>query len=102
MVKATWLIRTRTVSLFYFPIAQSKYKSTNKYFKFNNISKPEIEKEMLNPDSTKASQNSDIPTKVINSNSDIFTDALYSEFSRSLETSISPPSIELASVTPVH
>ena len=31
---------------------------------------------------------SDIPTKVIKSNSDIFTDALYSEYNRSLETSV--------------
>ena len=36
------------------------------------------------------------------SNSDIFTDALYSEFNRSLETSVSPPSMKLANVTPVH
>ena len=49
-----------------------KSKSTNKYFKFNSISKAEIEKEILNLDSSKACQNSDIATKVIKSNSDIF------------------------------
>ena len=56
----------------------------------------------MNLDSSKACQDSDIPTKVIKSNSDIFTDALYSAFSRSLETSVFPPSIKLANVTPVH
>ena len=61
-----------------------KSKSTNTYFKFNSISKTEIEKEILNLDSSKACQDSDIPTKVIKSNSDIFTDALYSEFKTSL------------------
>ena len=58
--------------------------------------------EILNLDSSKASQDSDIPTKVIKSNSDNFTDALYSEFNRSLETSDFPPSMKLANVTPVH
>ena len=56
---------------------------------------------MLNLDSSKACQDSVIPTKVINSN-DIFTDALYSEFSRSLETRVFPPSMKLANATPVH
>ena len=56
----------------------------------------------MNLDSSKACQDSDIPTKVIKSNSDIFEDALYSEFNRSLETSVFPPSRKLANVTPVH
>ena len=56
----------------------------------------------MNLDSSKTCQDSDIPTKVIKSDWDIFTDALYSEFSRSLETSVFPPSMKLANVTPVH
>ena len=56
----------------------------------------------MNLDSSKACQDSDIPAKVIKSNSVIFTDALYSDFSRYLETSVSPPSMKLANVTPVH
>ena len=43
-----------------------------------------------------------LPTKVIRSNSGIFTDALYSEFNRSLETGVFAPSVKLANVTPVH
>ena len=54
-------------------IAAIKSKIINKYFKFNSISKTEIEKEILNLDSSKACQDSDIRTKVIKSNSDIFT-----------------------------
>ena len=50
----------------------------------------------------KACQDSDITTKVIKPNSGIFTDSLYSVFNRSLETSIFPPSMKLANVTPVH
>ena len=56
----------------------------------------------MNLDSSKACQDSDIPTKVIKSNSDIFADALYYEFNRSLETSVFPLSLKLANVTPVH
>ena len=83
-------------------IVAIKSKSTNKYFKFNSISKTEIEKEKLNLDSSKACQDSGIPTNVIKSNSDIVTDALYSEFKRSLETSVFPASMKLANVTPLH
>ena len=42
-----------------------------------------MEKEILIFDSSKACQDSDITTKIIKSNPDIFTDALYSEFNRS-------------------
>ena len=57
---------------------------------------------LLNLDSSKACQDSDIPTKVIKSESDIFTDALYSEFNRSLETNVFPPSMKFANATLVH
>ena len=56
----------------------------------------------MNLDSSKACQDSDIQTKVIKSNSYIFIDALYPEFDRSLETTVFPPSMKLANVTPVH
>ena len=56
----------------------------------------------MNLDTSKACQYSDLPTKVIKSNTDIFTDALYSEFNRSLVTSVFPPSMKLANETPVH
>ena len=55
----------------------------------------------MNLYSLKTCQDSDIPIKVIKSNSDIFTDALYSEFNRSLEISVFRPSMILANVTPV-
>ena len=83
-------------------IVAIKGKSANKYFKFNSVSKAEIEKEILNLDSSKACQDSDIPIKVIKSNSDIFTDALSPEFNRSLETNAFPPLMKLANVAPVH
>ena len=56
----------------------------------------------MNLDSWKTCQDSDIQTKIIKSNSHNFTDALYFELNRSLETSALPPSTKLANVTPVH
>ena len=55
---------------------------------FHSISKSEIEKEMLNPESSNTRQDSEITTKIIKFNSDIFAEAVYFEFSRSLETGI--------------
>ena len=77
-------------------IVAIKSKITNRYFKFYSISKAEIEKEILNLDSSKACQDSDIPTKVIKYNPEFFTDASYSEFNRSLEISVFPQSMKLA------
>ena len=83
-------------------IGAIKSKTSNKYFKFSNIYKSEIEKEILNLNSLKACQDSDIPTKKFKSNSDIFTDALYSEFHRSLEASVFPPIMKLTNITHVQ
>ena len=41
-------------------------------------------------------------TKIIKFNSEIFAEALYPEFNRTLETGVFPPTIKLANVTPVH
>ena len=50
----------------------------------------------------KPCQDSDMPTKISKSNSDIFIDAPYFEFNRSLEANVFPPSMKLAILTPVH
>ena len=41
--------------------------------------------EIFHFNSTRASHDSDIPTKLIKTNCDVFTDTLYYEFNRSLE-----------------
>ena len=50
---------------------ESKYRYVSS-FRFAEVSEADIEKENLNLDENKASQNSDMPTKVIKENSDIF------------------------------
>lgn len=55
----------------------------------------------MNPNSSKASQDFDIQTKVIKSNSYIFIDDRCFIF-WSLGTSVFPQSMKLANVTPIH
>ena len=80
-----------------------KNKNVNSQFSFRPITKSEIYKEILNLDISKASQDSDIPTKIIKANADIFTEIfLFTEFERSLEIDNFPTSMKLANVTTVH
>ena len=79
-----------------------KYKNVNSQFSFRPITKSEIYKEILNLDFSKASQDSDIPTKIVKANADLFTEILFTEFESSLEIDNFPTSMKLANVTPVH
>ena len=71
-------------------------------FSFKEITKSEINLEILNLDSSKACQESDLPTKIIKANSDIFTEVIHKELSRSLEIGNFPCTMKLANVTPVY
>ena len=50
----------------------------------------------------KASQYSDIPTKIIKENSDIFSDLICESISNSIKSSIFPSCLKHADVTPLH
>ena len=56
-----------------------------KQFSFEYIPKSDVKKEILILDVSKASQDSDIPTKIVKVNADIFAEVLYKAFNRSLE-----------------
>ena len=64
-------------------IAAIKNEKLSNQFLFRSIPKSEIKKEILNPDVSKASQVSDIPTKIIIRHVAIFADILLKEFDRS-------------------
>ena len=66
------------------------------------VSNKDIEKEVLNLNVAKVSHDSDIPTKIIKKNSDIFSDILFKEFNKSLEICKFPSCLEIANVTPVY
>ena len=62
----------------------------NNTFHFETVSAKEIEKELKNLWSSKAAQDSDIPTKVIKDNIDIFTPTILEEFDKSLALEMFP------------
>ena len=74
---------------------------SNASFSLKTVSKKDIEKEILNLNVAKASQDSDIPTKIIKKNPDIFS-ILFKEFNKSLELCKFPSSLKMANVTPVY
>ena len=63
-------------------------------FSFSHLDKAEILKEILSLDSAEVSQDTDIPTKTINDNADIFSDFLLSGFNNSITTFIFPSSLK--------
>ena len=74
-------------------------KSPNTSFSLKTTSKKDMEKEILNLNVAKASQDSDIPTRIIKKNSDIFSDILFKEFNKSLETCKFLSCLKMAYVT---
>ena len=69
-------------------------------FSFQEITKSKINQEVLNLDSCKACQESDLPTKIIKANSDIFTDVIHKERNRGLKVDNFPCTLKLANATP--
>ena len=61
-----------------------------------------VEKEILKLDKTKALQKTDIPTRIIMENIDIFADFLCTSINSAIKSSSFPSSLKLADVTPVH
>ena len=66
-------------------------------FSFSKVTKNEIVNELLSLDTCKASQDSDIPTKILIENSDIFAELLFANYN-ALQT---PSVLKLADITPV-
>ena len=70
-------------------------------FSFRPIEKQDIVEEILNMDCSKASRNTDIPTKIIKMNVELFTDFLFDGLNKSLQFSEFSSFMKLADVTPV-
>ena len=83
-------------------VAAIHEKTLNKQFSFEYVPNSDIKKEILNLDVSKASQDSDVPTKIIKVNADIFAEVLYNVFNRSLEVGEFPAAMKLANLTPEH
>ena len=61
----------------------------------------QILKEITQLNSSKAGQSTDIPTKIIKQNSDIFADFILTSFNQSVANSIFPSSLKNADITSV-
>ena len=68
-------------------------------FLFTGIDKEEILKEILNLDAWKACQDTDVPTKIIKENADIFPDFLHTSFNEFVKKSEFPSVLKQANIT---
>ena len=73
--------------------------SKNNIFYFQKVSYED--KEIQNLDASKACQDTDVPTKIIKNNSDIFGDFIYQNFNDAVDTDIFPNVLKNANVSPV-
>ena len=71
-------------------------------FNFLFVDKEDILKQIKNLKANKATQNTDIPTKFIKENSDIFADFIFENLNDSISHLVFPSPLKLANITPVH
>ena len=71
-------------------------------FNFSFAEKVDILKEIKMLLSNKATQNTDIPTKLIKDNADIFAEFVFISLNKCIEQSVFPSKLKLANITPVH
>ena len=71
-------------------------------FSFSQVERDEIIKEINNLKTNKATQITDIPTKLIKENSDIFGDFIFENFINSVFYSIFPSPMKNAIIPPVY
>ena len=80
-------------------VAIKKFCNSKSHFSFKNVQKEEILKELNNLNINKATQNTDIPTKIIKENSDIFGDFIFSNLNCCINTSSYPSLLKKADGT---
>ena len=83
-------------------VAIKKFCNSKSHFSFKNVQKEEILKELNNLNINKATQNTDIPTKIIKENSDIFGDFIFSNLNCCINTSSYSSLLKRVDITPLH
>ena len=76
-------------------------KKENADFSFSKLAKEEIFRQILNLDVSRACQGTDIPSKIVKENADIFASFLHSSFNTSVTNSEFPSVLKQANITPV-
>ena len=69
---------------------------------FRKLKKAKTQKEMHKLDNSQGSQHSHIPTKIVKSNSDIYSDFLYVSIYSSIKSSLFPSCLKTADITPIY
>ena len=80
---------------------QNKFKGGDDFY-FRELEKVEIQKEIHKLNNNTAFQHSEIPTKIIKSNFDIFSDFLYVSVNSSIKSSLFPSCLKAADITPCY
>ena len=83
-------------------ITAIKEKAKNAMFNFHEVGKDKIKREINRLNKNKASQKSDIPTKIIHDNVDLFADFIVGSLKGTIKTSIFSSCLKLADITPLH
>ena len=81
--------------------AIKKIAKPNSLFRFSNVEKREILHEIVNLDSSKSCQDTDVPTKIIKENADIFADFIHPAINATINKNEFPSFLKLADVIPV-
>ena len=69
---------------------------------FSFVEKGDILKEIKMLQSNKSTRNTDIPTKLIKDNGDIFAEFIFISLKKWIEQSVFPSKLKLANITPAH
>ena len=77
-------------------------KKNDQSFSFGPLTYDDVLKKVKTLDTAKASQQSNIPTKILKPNSDYFAKFFYENINHSISKSIFPSDLKLAGVTPVY
>ena len=92
----------RTIVIYKAHIIIKENCNSSTSFNFSFVDKEDILKEIKNLKANKATQNTDIPTKLIKENSDIFVDFIFENLNDSISQSVFPSALKLANITPVQ
>ena len=77
-------------------------KKIDQCFSFGRVTYDDVLKKANNLGTAKASQQSDIPTKILKQNSDYFAEYFCGNINQCILKSMFPPDLKLANVTPVY
>ena len=83
-------------------VAIRKNCNSGSSFSFSQVERDGIMKKINNLKTNKATQSTDIPTKLIKKNSDIFGDFTFGNYNNCVSCSIFPNSLKNTIITPVH